>query len=156
MTCDQFVHVLGQFPRLSTVSLSGIGHNFQNPDFMRMVEHACSRNLFVQFFDTFLLLTEERARRLVELGVSKINMSLDGATKEVYERLQVGSDFERVVGQRAAPGADQEAAAQPSAGPGVHGGRDETTTSINFPTSLTWSPPSWAIRRSARMSSSSA
>jgi MoaA/NifB/PqqE/SkfB family radical SAM enzyme len=96
MTYEQFVRILGQFPSLSTVSLSGIGHNFQNPDFMRMVEHACSRNLFVQFFDTFLLLTEARARRLVELGVSKINMSLDGATKEVYERLQVGSDFERV------------------------------------------------------------
>jgi len=97
MTYEQFVHILDQFPKLSTVSMSGIGHNFENPEFMRMVEHACSRNLFVQFFDTFLLLTEKRARKLVDWGVSKINLSIDGATKEVYEKLQIGSNFERVV-----------------------------------------------------------
>jgi len=97
MTYEQFVHILNQFPNLSTISMSGIGHNFQNPNFMRMLEYACSQNLFVQFFDTFLLLTEERARRIVELGVSKINMSVDGATKKVYEKSQVGSNFDRVV-----------------------------------------------------------
>ena len=97
MTYNQFVHILDQFPKLTTVSMSGIGHNFENPDFLKMVKHACSRNLFVQFFDTFLLLNEERARKLVEYGVSKINMSIDGATKEVYEKSQVGSDFERVL-----------------------------------------------------------
>jgi len=97
MTYEQFVHIINQFPRLTTISMSGIGHNFENPDFMRMVECACSRYLFVQFFDTFLLLNEERARRIVELGVSKINMSVDGATKEVYNESQVGSNFDRVV-----------------------------------------------------------
>ena len=97
MTYEQFVHVLRQFPQLSTVSMSGIGHNWQNPDFLRMLEYACARHLFVQFFDTFLLFTEERARRVVQLGVSKINMSVDGATKEVYEKSQVGGNFERAV-----------------------------------------------------------
>jgi MoaA/NifB/PqqE/SkfB family radical SAM enzyme len=97
MSYEQFVHVLNQFPRLTTVSMSGIGHNFQNPDFLPMVEYACSRQLFVQFFDTFLLLNENRARKLVEFGVSKINLSIDGATKDVYESCQVGSNFELIV-----------------------------------------------------------
>jgi len=97
MTVEQFVHILDQFPNLSTVSMSGIGHNFENPSFLEMVRAACSRDLFVQFFDTFLLLNEERARKLVEYGVSKVNMSIDGATADVYERLQVGSKFDRAV-----------------------------------------------------------
>lgn len=97
MTLKQFEYILDQFPNLSTVSMSGIGHNFENPEFLEMVRLACSRKLFVQFFDTFLLLDEDRAQKLVEYGVSKVNMSIDGATEEVYRRCQAGSDFRRAV-----------------------------------------------------------
>ena len=97
MTLDQFKGLLDQFPDLCAASLSGIGHNFQNPDFMDMVEAACARDLYVQFFDTYYFINEENARRIIEAGVSKLNMSIDGADSETYERLQVGSKFDRVV-----------------------------------------------------------
>lgn len=97
MPYGQLVKILDRFSNISAISMSGIGHNFQNPDYLRMLEYACSKDLYVQFFDTLLLLNEDKIRTVIEMGVSKINMSLDGATKDVYEKCQVGSNFEKVV-----------------------------------------------------------
>lgn len=97
MSLEQFACILDQFPDLCAVSMSGIGHNFQNPAFIDMVEEACGRDLYVQFFDTYYFTNEEKARRIVDAGVAKLNMSIDGADKQTYETLQLGSDFERVV-----------------------------------------------------------
>ena len=101
MSLDQFSSILDQFPDLCAASLSGIGHNFQNPQFMDMVETACARDIFVQFFDTYYFIDEDNARRLVEAGVSKLNMSIDGADADTYERQQVGSKFDRVIANAA-------------------------------------------------------
>ena len=97
MTLEQFKCVLDQFPDLCAVSMSGIGHNFENPAFIDLVEEACARDLYAQFFDTYYFLDEEKARRIINAGVAKVNMSIDGADKETYELQHEGSDFERVV-----------------------------------------------------------
>jgi len=97
MTFDEFKHIVDQFPTLKAISISGIGHNWLNKDYMRMLEYLKSKNIFTQFFDTFYFINEERAKRLIEIKVDKIWMSIDGATKETYENLQVGSDFNRVI-----------------------------------------------------------
>ena len=39
------------------------------------------------------LMTEETASRLIDMGVNWITFSVDGASKPVYERIRVGSDF---------------------------------------------------------------
>ena len=94
MSYEQFVHILKQFPKLKAISCSGIGHGFNNPDFPRMLKYLKSRQIFTQFFDPLLLVNEERAKLLVKLGVEKIWMSIDGATKKTYEKVQSGSNFE--------------------------------------------------------------
>jgi len=97
MSLEQFKSLLDQFPDLCAASLSGIGHDFQNPHFMDMVEEACSRDLYVQFFDTYYFIDESNARRIIDAGVAKLNMSIDGADRNTYELLQYGSKFDRVV-----------------------------------------------------------
>ena len=97
MTYAQFLHILNQFPDLRAISCSGIGHGFNNPDFPKMLKYVKSKQLFTQFFDPFQVINEERARMLIELGVDKIWMSLDGATKETYEYLQNGLKFDVVI-----------------------------------------------------------
>jgi MoaA/NifB/PqqE/SkfB family radical SAM enzyme len=96
MTYEQFIHIVKQFPNLREVSMTGIGHGFQNPDYMKMLRYLKSRQIFVQFFDPFLLLNEKILSELVDIGVDKTVMSIDGATKKTLEKLQVGSNFETV------------------------------------------------------------
>jgi len=97
MSFEEFKHIVDQFPNLTTISVSGIGHGFENKEFMKMLRYMKSKGVFVQFFDTFMLTDEEKARELIQIGVDKIWMSIDAATKETYEKLHVGSNFELAV-----------------------------------------------------------
>jgi len=97
MSFENFKKIIDQFPKLKAISLSGIGHNWLNKDYMAMLEYVKSKSIYTQFFDTFYFIDEERARRLIDIQVNKIWMSLDGATKDTYEKQQVGSNFDRVI-----------------------------------------------------------
>jgi radical SAM protein with 4Fe4S-binding SPASM domain len=97
MSHADYVKVMEQFPWLRAVSLTGIGHGFENPEYLDILRYAKRRGLYTQFFDTFFLLTEERAQEILRIGVDRIMVSMDGATAETYEKLQAGSRFERVL-----------------------------------------------------------
>ena len=98
MNFDQFKAVVDQFPYLKWIGLTGIGESYLNPDFHRILRH-CKEDLglIVEIFDAFYFVDETRARELVEMGVDQIYCSLDGATKETYEKIRVGSDFDKVI-----------------------------------------------------------
>ena len=44
------------------------------------------------------LLTEERARKFLKSGVTRVRFSLDGATKETYEKVRLGGNYETTMG----------------------------------------------------------
>jgi MoaA/NifB/PqqE/SkfB family radical SAM enzyme len=97
MSYEQFLHILNQFPRLKWIGLTGIGESYLNPDFDRMLTECKRRGLYIENFDNFTLLNEEHARKLVELKVDKLYVSLDAATKETYEKIRVGAKWEEVI-----------------------------------------------------------
>jgi MoaA/NifB/PqqE/SkfB family radical SAM enzyme len=84
-------------PGLKRVDLTGIGEALMNRGFFDTLRFLKSRGMYVTLNDNFTLMTVEAARRIVELGVDQIFLSLDGATKETYERIRVGANFEKVV-----------------------------------------------------------
>ncbi len=95
MTFDEFRGVVDQFPRLKWIGVTGIGSSFLNKDFPRMIELVKARNCYVELFDSFDLLDEEKARKLVDLEIDKVWVSMEAATKETYEKIRVGARFER-------------------------------------------------------------
>jgi len=97
MSFEEFKSIVDQFPSLKWIGLTGIGESFLNKDFMTMLRYVKSRNILVELYDNFLLIDEKVARPLVEIGVDRILVSLDGATKETYEAIRVGSNFEHVL-----------------------------------------------------------
>ncbi len=97
MSFEQFKWIIDQFPRLKWIGLTGIGESFLNPDFMKMVKYVKSKGVYIELFDTFFFLDEQKIRRLVELGLDRLILSMDGATKETYEKLRVNSNFDKVI-----------------------------------------------------------
>ena len=98
MTFQQFRTVINQFPRLRWVGMTGIGSGFLNPDYLNMLNFLKrEKHCFVEFFDHFYMLDRDISRELVDMGMNKIFVSLESATKESYERIRVGSDFDRVL-----------------------------------------------------------
>jgi pyrroloquinoline quinone biosynthesis protein E len=63
-----------------------------------MAEYAKSKNIYVIFYDNFYFLDEKNANAIIDMGLDEIYASIDGATKETYEKIRVGSDFEKVTG----------------------------------------------------------
>jgi radical SAM protein with 4Fe4S-binding SPASM domain len=51
---------------------------------------------YVTFSTHAQYLTENRARRLIEAGLDEIRFSIDGSSKETYEAIRTGLDFDKV------------------------------------------------------------
>lgn len=95
---DEFTRIVNlQFPKLKAISITGIGEPFLNKDFLRMIEYLKNRNKHVSFSTNFTLINERTAKEIVKLGVDQIYSSIDGATKETYEKIRVGATFENVI-----------------------------------------------------------
>ena len=80
MDWDLFIKVLDdaeELPELEMVYFGGIGEPTVHPRFMDMVEEVKRRGFALGISTNGFLLTKERARRLVELGVDLIYISLD-------------------------------------------------------------------------------
>jgi MoaA/NifB/PqqE/SkfB family radical SAM enzyme len=97
LTFANFEKMVAGLPKLRRVDMTGIGEALMNREFVKMVEFLKARGIYITLNDNFTLITEKTARRMVELGVDHIFLSLDGATKETYEQIRVGSNFDKVI-----------------------------------------------------------
>lgn len=97
LTWEQFLHIVNQFPRLIWTNLTGEGDAFLNKSYLDMIQYLKDRDVSVFLSDSFDLITEDIARKLVEWRVDGIYLSMDAATPETYERLKVGCKFDRTL-----------------------------------------------------------
>lgn len=98
MSFDEFKQIVDQFPGLRWCGMTGIGSGFLNPDYMRMLRFLKEeRHCFVEFFDHFLMMDADRAKELIRMGINKIWVSLESASRESYNSIRVGSDFDTVL-----------------------------------------------------------
>jgi MoaA/NifB/PqqE/SkfB family radical SAM enzyme len=89
--------MIEHLPKLKRVDLTGIGEALMNRSFFAVLNLLKSRGVYVTLNDNFTLMTEQVSRRIVELGVDQMFLSLDGATKETYEQIRVGANFDKVI-----------------------------------------------------------
>jgi MoaA/NifB/PqqE/SkfB family radical SAM enzyme len=93
---DQFKRLVDQFD-LKWVNLTGEGDAFMNKSYLRMIQYLKSHDTSVFLVDSFDLITKDVAKVLVESGVDGIYISMDGATKETYESIKIGCNYDRVL-----------------------------------------------------------
>lgn len=83
--CMSVVDALSDFGMTPMLILSG-GDPFMRRDLFQIVERARKKNLTVAVAPSATaLVTEKRLRRLVDLGVSSVSFSLDGATARRHD-----------------------------------------------------------------------
>lgn len=85
-------------PQLIEVKLQGIGEPLLHKDFFDMVRFVRERDIWLRTtVNGSLLHVRDNYRRLIDSGVGEVQISFDGATKEVFERIRINSDFEQIV-----------------------------------------------------------
>ena len=88
----------GQGGRLWGLKLSYRGEPLLHPDLVEMVAYAKSRGVLDVFFNTNgMLLTEEMALKLMDAGLDRISVSVEGTDPVAFERERVGAKFGRIL-----------------------------------------------------------
>lgn len=101
MTFNTFRTIIDQFEQrepLWGIKLSYRGEPLMNKDLPKMVAYAKNKGILDVYFNTNgMLLTENISKKLIEAHLDRISISIDGTTKEEYEKIRIGANLETVV-----------------------------------------------------------
>ena len=82
---------------VSDVYLHHRGEPLMNPALFDMIRYARAAGIKTRFHSNGTLLSEDKARQLLEAGPDMVSFSVDGFTKESYEHVRIGATFEKTV-----------------------------------------------------------
>jgi len=101
MSLELFKSIIDQleYPGLLTrsINITGLGEPLLNSQLVSMVKYAKAKGLEVGFTDNFTLMDQNKASNLIKAGVDYINISFDAASKQKFEKIRIGADFEHVM-----------------------------------------------------------
>jgi MoaA/NifB/PqqE/SkfB family radical SAM enzyme len=83
-------------PDVKSVDFTGGGEPLLQPKLEKWLADAKRAGCETGFLSNGLLLKKDRLRRILEVGVDWICISMDGATADLYNKIRIGSDFDRV------------------------------------------------------------
>ena len=99
MTFEQFKKIIDEMPELRWFGFTGIGESYFNPDYKKMLDYARAKNpaCFFEIFDNFNWVKTEDIEHWFDVGIDKVYVSMDAATKDTYEKIRVNGNFDTVV-----------------------------------------------------------
>jgi len=97
MSMKIFDKVLPMLPKAVKVYAFGNGEPLLNKNFMEMIKIIKSFDAIVHFNTNGVLLNEKNNELLVKVGLDSIVFSFDAATKETYEKIRRGANYEKVL-----------------------------------------------------------
>lgn len=96
---DLYTAVIDEIaPYAEAVILHSWGEPLLHKRIIEMIKYAKDRGLWVETSTNATRLTEEVSRQLLAVGLDRIYLSMDGLTKETYEKVRVKGKFEEVLG----------------------------------------------------------
>ncbi len=94
---EDFKKIIDCVPTLLRVTIQGMGEPLLAPEFLKMVSYANEKDIAVTTTLNATFIKEETAKKLIDSGLSRIYVSLDGATKETYENIRRRADFDKTL-----------------------------------------------------------
>ncbi len=95
LTLEELKKIVEQFPFLLRVHLQGSGEPLLNRELFDMISYLKSKKVNVSFTTNTNLITDAAVEKIANSGVDSIDISMDGATKETYEKIRKYGNFER-------------------------------------------------------------
>jgi radical SAM protein with 4Fe4S-binding SPASM domain len=97
MSIETFKSFIVQNKQLLKIKLQGMGEPTVNNKFLDMIDIANRAGIIVEFTTNGSLLNKEFVAELLKKKISKITISIDGATKETFEKIRVKSNFNSII-----------------------------------------------------------
>ena len=83
--------------QLLKIKLQGMGEPLVNTKFFEMVDFASKQGIVSEITTNGSLLNDANIVRLFNSNLSRITISIDGATSETFEKIRVNSNFHKVI-----------------------------------------------------------
>lgn len=98
MPLEAFKRLIDEQYGLVEIKLQGVGEPLlQRDDYFEMIKYARARHIWVRTTtNASLLHFRDNYKKLIDSGVNEVQISIDGATSEVFEKIRAGSSFKRV------------------------------------------------------------
>ncbi len=98
MTDIDFQNIIDQLKeQLLVVMLYFQGEPLLNPDLFQMLAYARKKKVYTATSTNGHFLNDENARSLVESGLSRLIISVDGTNQETYEKYRKGGELDEVL-----------------------------------------------------------
>jgi len=96
MSDEVWAAIRPYLPDVNSVDFTGGGEPLLQPQLEEWIAEAKNAGCETGFLSNGLLLKKDRLKRILDAGVDWICISMDGATADIYNKIRIGSDFERV------------------------------------------------------------
>jgi radical SAM protein with 4Fe4S-binding SPASM domain len=97
MDVEKFRRILDELPFLEYIDLQGMGEPLINRDLFELIRLAKERHVLVEIITNVTLLRGEVPEKILDVGLDFLHCSIDGATKETFESIRIGANFEKVI-----------------------------------------------------------
>ena len=98
LSYSDFKKAMEQFPDLKWAGINALGDPFLNKDYWKMLQYLDNRDVVQELYTSAFQMEQEDMEKFVDLkGMVFLKFSFDAATKKTYEKLRVGSDYEKVL-----------------------------------------------------------
>ena len=95
---DEFDRMLSQVSKtVSYLTLYFQGEPFIHPGIFDLIRTANKHNIYSATSTNAHFLNDENAKKVVESGLDRLIVSIDGTTQEVYEQYRVAGDLDKVI-----------------------------------------------------------
>lgn len=92
-----FKKIIDSNKQLLNIKLQGMGEPFINKYLFEMINYANQYGIAVELVSNGSLITKEKIEKITSSFLSRISISIDGATKQTFEKIRVKSNFDTVI-----------------------------------------------------------
>ncbi len=71
------------------------GEPFLHPQFIKFIQFSNEHQIYTASSTNAQFIDDEMAKKIIESGLNKLIVSLDGSTQEVYEKYRIGGSFSK-------------------------------------------------------------
>ena len=97
MSFENFKKILIQLDSLFKIHLSGQGEAFLNKELFKMVNYANKRGIVVNLNTNATLFSEEVIKKICDVEIGEIAISIESTKKKEYEQIRKGANFYKVM-----------------------------------------------------------
>jgi len=99
MSFESFKKLIDEQYGVVELKIQGMGEPILGRDnFFAMIRYARERHIWVRTVtNASILHKSENYKKIIDSGVNELQISIDGSTKEVFERVRDNSNFEKII-----------------------------------------------------------